>query len=96
MATKKGYVAEHRLVMSQELGRVLRRGEVVHHRDGDPLNNHPSNLEVFQTNADHLRHELIGRRPNWTPEGRERTLKGVRAANSRRGSIHGGQGRQKT
>lgn len=86
MATKRGYVAEHRLVMAQQLGRVLASKEVVHHRNGDPQNNHPSNLEVFQTNADHLRHELAGRVPNWTPEGKERMREGVRAANTRRAS----------
>ena len=68
-ATKVGYVAEHRLVMSERLGRPLLRTEVVHHRNGDPQDNRPENLEVFPTNSDHLRHELKGRRPNWTAEG---------------------------
>lgn len=67
--TKQRYVAEHRLVMEQKLRRYLHPNEVVHHRDGNPQNNHPDNLEVFQTNAEHLRHELTGRIPKWTPEG---------------------------
>lgn len=79
-ATKAGYVAEHRLVIEQTLGRFLRRTEVVHHRDGDPQNNAPQNLEAFSTNADHLRHELQGRVPNWTPDGQERIRQGVRKA----------------
>lgn len=93
MATKRGYVAEHRLVMSRVLGRTLARGEVVHHRDGDPLNNDPSNLEVFRTNAEHLRHELTGRTPNHTPEGKERMRAAARATRSRYASIPGGRAR---
>lgn len=52
------YVAEHRLVMEQKLGRLLDRKEVVHHKDGDRLNNDINNLELFQTNAEHLYEHL--------------------------------------
>jgi len=83
-STKQRYVAEHRLVAEQTLGRYLLRNEVVHHRDGNTQNNAPENLEVFQTNAQHLRHELKGRIPRWTPEGRKRTLDGVRRGNANR------------
>ena len=77
-APRKKYVFEHRLVMSQKLGRLLLPNEVVHHIDGNRKNNHPDNLILFQTNADHLRHELIGRCPKWTPEGHARILEGCR------------------
>lgn len=86
MATKRGYVAEHRLLVSERIGRPLHRNEVVHHRDGDPRNNNPDNLELFQTNAEHLRAELTGRTPNHSPEGKERMREAVRASNIRRGS----------
>ena len=76
--TKQRYVAEHRLVVEKELRRFLLPTEVVHHRDGNPGNNELENLEVFLTNAEHLRHELTGRTPKWTAAGRERTLQGVR------------------
>ena len=33
--------------MSQTLGRPLHKGENVHHKDGDKLNNAPSNLELW-------------------------------------------------
>lgn len=37
---------EHELVIEKKMGRKLRSGEVVHHKDGNPSNNTPSNLEV--------------------------------------------------
>jgi hypothetical protein len=71
-ARKSGYIAEHRLVMEQHLGRLLSPKEVVHHIDGDPSNNAIENLELFPDNASHLKAELAGHVPNWTPEGRSR------------------------
>lgn len=38
------YILEHRLVMEKILGRKLLNTEIVHHKDGDRKNNHPSNL----------------------------------------------------
>jgi len=72
------YVLEHRLVMEQHLGRLLTPEEVVHHRDGCKTNNQIENLELFERNSDHLKHELTGRCPKWTEAGRQRTLDGVR------------------
>lgn len=88
--TKAGYMAEHRLVMEATLGRLLERHEVVHHRNGRPDDNRPENLEVFQSNAEHLREELTGRIPNWTPEGREAIRRAVEKAadNRRRAASH--------
>lgn len=40
---------EHRYVMARHLGRALASDEVVHHLDGDRLNNSLSNLELWST-----------------------------------------------
>lgn len=77
-AGTQGYVAEHRLVVEAHLGRYLLPGEVVHHRNGVKDDNRPENLEVFASNGEHLAHELAGRCPKWTPEGRARILASVR------------------
>ena len=49
------YVLEHRLVMERHLGRYLTPDEVVHHKDGNPSNNDIDNLELFSSQAEHIR-----------------------------------------
>jgi hypothetical protein len=46
LADKCGMVLEHRLVLSQKLGRWLRREEHTHHLNGDRRDNRPENLVV--------------------------------------------------
>jgi hypothetical protein len=77
-------VWKHRLVMEQKVGRYLEPQEVVHHIDGNGMNNHPDNLELFANNADHLRHTLKGRVPNWTEDGKRRISESTRQMNLRR------------
>ena len=91
--TKNGYVAEHRLVVEADIGRYLRPREVVHHIDGDPGNNLLANLMVFQTNADHLRFDLAGKRNVMSAEGSARISAAVRQrfANQRALKADGGQ-----
>lgn len=64
-----GYMFEHRLVAEQKLGRLLLDTERVDRVDGLTLHNHPDNLRVFSSNADHLRETLTGKVPQWSPEG---------------------------
>jgi hypothetical protein len=49
----KGYVYEHRHVVEQKLGRYLLRTEIVHHKDGNKLNNNIDNLELCASIAEH-------------------------------------------
>lgn len=44
----KGYVYEHILKMEEKLGREIRKGEYIHHKDGNPLNNDINNLEIIE------------------------------------------------
>lgn len=47
---------EHRIIAEQILGRELKIGEVVHHRDGDKRNNDPRNIVVFNSQSEHAHH----------------------------------------
>ncbi len=54
-ATKYGYVLHHRVLMENELGRLLLDTEVVHHKDHNRHNNDISNLQVMDR-YEHNRH----------------------------------------
>ena len=52
----------HRVVAEQMIGRPLRKGEIVHHIDGNKRNNDPSNLMVCSSQSEHCRLHNFGRR----------------------------------
>ncbi len=55
-AKKDGYILEHVLIMSEQLGRPLLPHESVHHRNGQRDDNRPANLELW------ARHQPTGAR----------------------------------
>jgi HNH endonuclease len=53
----------HRSVLEQKLGRTLKPGEVVHHRNEDKHDNRPENLEALPSQSVHMiLHHLMRRR----------------------------------
>lgn len=53
---------EHRTIAEKKIGRPLKVGEVVHHIDLNLLNNDPSNLMVFPSQAEHAKYHATLRR----------------------------------
>jgi len=52
-ADKRGYVAEHRLIMEMQLKRFLTKEEEVHHIDTIRNHNAPDNLMLFANHSEH-------------------------------------------
>ena len=52
---------EHRVVAEKAIGRPLRAGEVVHHKDENKHNNSPDNLEVLGSQSEHAARHTKGR-----------------------------------
>lgn len=48
-----GLVPEHIVIAEAELDRPLEKGEIVHHKDFNKLNNEPSNLFLTLTRQEH-------------------------------------------
>lgn len=59
-----GAVYEHVLIMEEQLGRRLKKGEVVHHINEIKNDNRIDNLRLFASQAEHARHHMIFRIKN--------------------------------
>ena len=63
-AIKRGrYIAEHRFILEQKLGRHLERDEVAHHINGDKTDNRQENLELVAFN-EHSKSHAKSRKRN--------------------------------
>ena len=74
-AIKKGYVAQHRLVMESIIGRFLLPEESVHHIDGNKENNSPENLMLMENEGKHRK--LHAKYRTFNSKGFDGHLEGV-------------------
>lgn len=58
-ANKRKCVYEHQLIVEKHIGRYIKKGEVVHHIDGNKANNDISNL-LLLTSSEHAKlHQIL-------------------------------------
>jgi hypothetical protein len=68
---KKTYVYKHVALMELHLGRYLKEGEEVHHKDENPKNNALSNLEL-RSSEGHAKHHKFWKKSPRTKPGQKR------------------------
>lgn len=88
------YVAEHRLVVEQAIGRKLFSSENVHHEDGNRANNNIKNLVVFTNKSEHridhckVRHTLTYKDVTCHECGKVTSIKMSRYAKNKTGLFY--------
>lgn len=55
MADNQHRILEHRFIMSKKIGRMLDKKEVVHHKNGNPLDNNINNLVLCKNSSEHIK-----------------------------------------
>lgn len=55
-ANKQGYAKVADIVAEKHFGVVLKKGQIVHHKDGNKLNDSPDNLEILETTTHNNMH----------------------------------------
>jgi hypothetical protein len=61
LADQNGYMREHRVIAERMSGRLLNKGEEIHHKDGNKINNNPDNLEILNRQEHKERHRKKNR-----------------------------------
>lgn len=67
---RKRYVYQHRLVIENFFGRTLSSSEIIHHKDGNKLNNDISNLEYHESRSSHIKEHV--KESTWAGKGKPR------------------------
>lgn len=64
--SRRGYIRKHRYIMEQKIGRYLNNDEIVHHIDGNTLNNSIENLQLMKKTDHDRMNTILNVHKRWT------------------------------